>query len=80
MVKMNLKASEIRSQLFNLIGEVTSLQLKAHNSTGPEQERDEAVAMLNKLGCELAAIHDKLPDLFVDAHRDTNDQTFGFEV
>ena len=64
--KLNVKAAELRSKLFELVNEFKDLQLAFHALPGEAAE--EAAGQVDAVACELAGIHDRLPPVFVEAY------------
>jgi hypothetical protein len=72
----NEKAFELRRRLFVLTNEFKDLAARLHVSG---DERDcvlEARSQVDGVACQLARIHQGLPDLFVDATRDNENQEY----
>lgn len=77
------RAWELRSKLFDLVGEVKRLHLETLAATRGASDAvlDEALTacgQLDEIGCRLAAIHDALPEVFADAA--TDHPRFGFPL
>lgn len=72
-MKVNVQAADLRSKLFDLINEFKSLQMRCW-SLGKKGR--EAADQIDGVACHLASIHESLPDIFTDAHRDEKDQAF----
>jgi len=68
-MKLNVKAAELRTELFELVGKFKSLTGAAW-ATGDV----DAHAELDAVACALADIDEKLPYIFIDAYCDEKDQ------
>ena len=64
--QLHMAAWGARSKLFDLITEIKSIQLSA---TWTEEIADD-IGGLDTVACQLAAIHDALPDVFIAAARE----------
>lgn len=78
MAKLNQKAFDLRSQLFSLVNEFKTLQQQA--LTEGSEAAFEASGQIDQTACALAEIYESLPDVFIDAARDTKDQGFAMAL
>ncbi len=87
-MQANERAWQLRSKLFDLIGEFRGLHAAICDAEipcdtpGSDFESRflsayEACSQVDAAACELARLHDALPDLFIDAARDPKSQNFG---
>lgn len=67
----NVRAWELRRQLFELLSTVKNLGLELW-----AEERYEASEHIDAVGCKLAEVYESLPDFFIDAARDKKDQLY----
>lgn len=83
-MQANTRAFELRSKLFEMIDEFKQFGQAIHATFKPAADdatfgaRCEADSQADEAACALARIYEALPDLFVDAARDPQDQGFTF--
>ena len=71
--KLNVKAADLRSELFALLSKFKALSQECFSVEGAFAQADDAA-------CKLAEVSDTLGDLFTDAYRDPQDQSFAVKV
>lgn len=75
----NLKAAQIKSELFELVKKMKDLQLAVNNSEeGDFDSRHEAGSQADQAAVALASVYKNLGDFFTDVHRDT--PAFSFSI
>jgi hypothetical protein len=72
MKKIHLKAFQLRAELFALVGKFKDLHLEASSIDLPDDEAaalsaTKEVCEIDSVACQLAAIHNELPFVFVAA-------------
>ena len=70
-MKVNIKAAELRTKLFDLVNAFKDLSIQAHN-----ESKWDAYQEIDDAACKLAGIYEKLPDVFTDAYQDAKDQRY----
>lgn len=75
----NLKAAQIKSELFDLVKKMKDLQAAVNNAEeGDFDLRHEAGSQADQAAVALASVYENLGDFFTDAHRDT--PAFSFAI
>ena len=72
---LNQRAFQLRTKLFELTNEFKTLESLIGYCEASPEERAKLQANC-QVGCQLAAIYEDLPDLFVDAASDEKDQSY----
>jgi len=70
-MKLNVKAANLRTELFELVGKFKALTAAAW-ATGDVDTSIE----LDAVACSLADTYEELPAIFVDAYRGERDQSY----
>lgn len=75
MKTLNLEAWKLRTKIFDLANEIKSLDLlTVRNNRSVSTAR--AAIEIGSVGAAIARIYEFLPDVFIDAARDPQDQSF----
>ena len=74
-MKLNVKAANFKAELFALLYEIKNMKMAAWNAN-----QLEAFGQIGSVALELESVYANLPDLFIDACRDTQDQSYNVEV